>query len=399
MTTSFLKLQVRLTDLLRRSEEDDDFWQTRAVELKNTIQETLQKSQSLSDQNAELERRIAQQKPEMDKAIDARLATVRKLRNVYRVVVDLADKIDEINEKQLTDEEIREVITDAYAAEGSLSASDSDATIDGRGRRQNEQTTEIAKSRPPSRVEDPHTPTRSSVADELSTGPTNSSTGSSSLSVHAAGSENPLAAEGPWQIQYSKIPGSSELSCGPVSPNRIVKHLEGRQDLHESLQRLELQDDFGLRVHIEGRFAFVYDPIFLEASTQTVLLDWGSDSVNEDTAKYITQDAVFHTFVFPMQKNKWFYVGAHTWNIIDVLPTWPELGRKSRSKIVKKLRERCHGNIEEEEIIRRLDSKELSQICIQISSTSHWEISQGLARKMGFERRRVQVIRGEQTTA
>lgn len=72
---------------------------------------------------------------------------------------------------------------------------------------------------------------------------------------------------------------------------------------------------------------------------------------------------------------------------------------QSRSKIAKKLRERCHGNIEEEEIIRRLDSKELSQICIQISSTSHWEISQGLARKMGFERRRVQVIRGEQTTA
>lgn len=98
MTTSFLKLQVRLTDLSRRSEEDDDFWQTRAVELKNTIQETLQKSQSLSDQNAELERRIAQQKPEMDKAIDARLATVRKLRNVYRVVVDLADKVNSVDE-------------------------------------------------------------------------------------------------------------------------------------------------------------------------------------------------------------------------------------------------------------------------------------------------------------
>lgn len=29
-----------------------------------------------------------------------------------------------------------------------------------------------------------------------------------------------------------------------------------------------------------------------------------------------------------LRQNKWFYVGAHTWNIIDVLPTWPELGRK-----------------------------------------------------------------------
>lgn len=68
--------------------------------------------------------------------------------------------------------------------------------------------------------------------------------------------------------------------------------------------RLELQDDFCLRVHIEGNLAFVHDPIFLEASSQTLLIDWGSDLVNEGTRKYITQkkSLAFHTFVFPVQK-------------------------------------------------------------------------------------------------
>jgi hypothetical protein len=137
----------------------------------------------------------------------------------------------------LTVEEFGEVITNAFAAEGSLSSSDSNKTIRGRDRRNNERTTESTKSSPASRLKEPHAraSTESSVADELIT-ETNSSTGSSistesSLSVHPAEPENPLASAGTWQIQYSKIPGSSELSCGPVSPNRILKRLEGRQEL------------------------------------------------------------------------------------------------------------------------------------------------------------------------
>jgi hypothetical protein len=98
MTTSFTKLQVRLTDLSRRSEEADEFWQSRVVELENTIKETLDSSRFLSHQNAELERRIAQQKPEMDNAIDARMASFQKLRNAYKVIVDLADKVNSLAE-------------------------------------------------------------------------------------------------------------------------------------------------------------------------------------------------------------------------------------------------------------------------------------------------------------
>jgi hypothetical protein len=93
MTTSFSKLQVRLTDIARRSEEVDQFWQTRVIELKNTAKATLDDCQLLAHQNAKLEHKIAQQRLEMDKAIDARIAIFRKLRNAYRVIVDLAERV------------------------------------------------------------------------------------------------------------------------------------------------------------------------------------------------------------------------------------------------------------------------------------------------------------------
>jgi len=96
MTTSFSKLQVRLTDLSHRSEEIDESWKTRVVELEDRIKAGLHNSQFLTHQNAELERKIAQQKPEMDRAIDARLAIFRKLRNAYKVIVDLAEKVSSL---------------------------------------------------------------------------------------------------------------------------------------------------------------------------------------------------------------------------------------------------------------------------------------------------------------
>lgn len=66
-----------------------------------------------------------------------------------------------------------------------------------------------------------------------------------------------------------------------------------------------------------------------------------------------------------------------------------EMYLQSKNKIVKKLRERCHGNVDEQEISRRLDNQELSQFCVHISSTGHWERTQDFARKLGFEDRAV----------
>jgi len=141
-------------------------------------------------------------------------------------------QIVEGNGYQLTDEEIGEVIAEAFTSarpRSNSSRSDSDKTIRGRDRKP---TTESAKSSPTSHVEEPHDVTGSSVADEPTTvSIMDSSTGSPSLSVHPAQSQNPVAGEGPWQIHHSKLPGSSEVAFGPISTNRLVKRLEGKQEL------------------------------------------------------------------------------------------------------------------------------------------------------------------------
>jgi hypothetical protein len=255
MTTSFEKLQDGLTDLARRSEEIDRLWQTRVVELEDKVKETLSDSRLLTYQNAELERKVAQQKPEMEKVIDARLATSRKLRNAYRVIVDLAERVSCVvqvillsplaltfaiesqivdgNLIQSTKEEVGEVLTEAYnsmeRSQASDSSPESEETIRGRDQDRHQNSEPVT---PVGRLEEPCPSTASSVADYSTTASAiNSSPGSSSLSIHAPQSETSTTSEGPWQIHYSKIPGSSEGTCGPVSPNRLVQHLGLKKEL------------------------------------------------------------------------------------------------------------------------------------------------------------------------
>ena len=52
---------------------------------------------------------------------------------------------------------------------------------------------------------------------------------------------------------------------------------------------------------------------------------------------------------------------------------------------MKKLKERCHRNIDDPEIMRRLEHNELGQFCVELISTGLRERSQDLARQMGFE--------------
>lgn len=81
-----------MTDVSRRSEEHGDVWQTRLVELESQNKEYLNRANWLHQQNAQLETKVSQWKPEMDNAIDARNAAFRKLRNTRRVVRDLIEE-------------------------------------------------------------------------------------------------------------------------------------------------------------------------------------------------------------------------------------------------------------------------------------------------------------------
>jgi hypothetical protein len=76
----------------RRSEEHGDVWQARIIELEGQNKEYLNSAKWLRQQNAELERRVSQWKPQMDNALNARNAAFRKLKNTRKVVRDLIDE-------------------------------------------------------------------------------------------------------------------------------------------------------------------------------------------------------------------------------------------------------------------------------------------------------------------
>lgn len=86
------RVQQRLADVSRRSEEHGDVWQARVIELESQNKEYLDRANWLHQQNAQLENKASQWQPEMDNAIDARDAAFRKLRNTRRLVRDLIEE-------------------------------------------------------------------------------------------------------------------------------------------------------------------------------------------------------------------------------------------------------------------------------------------------------------------
>jgi hypothetical protein len=90
------RLQARFADVLRHSGDRDEFWQARVVELENMNKDLHDHIQLLSHQNAELEHKIAQQKPEMDNALYSRQDAFRRLGHSYKVIRDLVNRVKKI---------------------------------------------------------------------------------------------------------------------------------------------------------------------------------------------------------------------------------------------------------------------------------------------------------------
>ena len=59
---------------------------------------------------------------------------------------------------------------------------------------------------------------------------------------------------------------------------------------------------------------------------------------------------------------------------------------QSKAKLTAKLRDRCDGNLEKEEIMRRIEEGTLEQICIEITKQPGSGGSQAFASRMGFKR-------------
>lgn len=63
------------------------------------------------------------------------------------------------------------------------------------------------------------------------------------------------------------------------------------------------------------------------------------------------------------------------------------LRAQSRRKLLEKLSERCQGQINKEDIVKMLDDGELSQFCVEISSTLYKVKSEKFARRIGYNPR------------
>jgi len=124
-----------------------------------------------------------------------------------------------------------------------------------------------------------------------------------------------------------------------------------------------------MRVQFLNSVAFIYDPIFGESGTddKSLLLDWGDKESNEMIINHVTEDgSIFHTFVFPINKDQWYYLGALTWQPADSTKwaVWPRLKRKGRTELLRKLKGRSGAD---EKVEERMGSGEAEQITFEIS--------------------------------
>jgi len=82
---------------VRQNEQEHESRQQAFAELEREHAQLANSVQWLSHQRDELERKFAQQKPDLDKATDAREAAIRKLRYTRKVIRDLVDENERVN--------------------------------------------------------------------------------------------------------------------------------------------------------------------------------------------------------------------------------------------------------------------------------------------------------------
>lgn len=90
-------VQERLVEVTRRTDEQGESWQKTLVELERKNKEALNSAKWLRHQNEELERQVARRKPDLENAVDARNAAIRKLYYARKVIRDLVNENERVN--------------------------------------------------------------------------------------------------------------------------------------------------------------------------------------------------------------------------------------------------------------------------------------------------------------
>ncbi|KAF8913721.1 hypothetical protein CPB84DRAFT_1819771 [Gymnopilus junonius] len=404
MATTLNGLQSRLQQVLTRldaRERATESWETRQEGLEKSLREAVNSAKWLRAQNEELEARLAQHKPELEQAFLAREASFKKLKHARKVIRDLLQERGDMSPRTqgaVTQEEIEEALGDdinsSHDSESSSSSSsasdvDSDRTVrlasagfSTPAQIFTPQSIQAAHLSPAIQSENSSTASESFKSSEtlMAVQP-----GSLSRNQSPSGSSTVRTSPETWNIHFKKPPGSSILQEGPIDWARLQYSLRLDEDTMNSLHSLSTSPDLSMRLQIirfedtkagPVNIAFLYDPIFVEARHKSYVLDWGRRQTNQNVERYISRhkgvDLVFHVFTFPLNENNWFYIGAHNWSVVQVQDFWPLEG---------KLCNRSRGEVDEREMGRLLDSGELKQFCVELTSVTDARISYEFAAK------------------
>jgi len=353
-------------------------------------------SKWLRVQNADLERRVEQHKPELVNALSAREAAFTKLKHARKVIRDLLEERGDMSSPRsngsLTEEEINRALYDELQQDinrdGDSASSDGERTVRG-------QVVLSPSYKAPYSVSSRSNSEFGSEPPKYATSRCGSSPRSESsrslLQLVSQQKQSPTSRSSPdtWQIHSKKPPGSSVVLEGPITWIRLESSLKLDDEKMNSLHILATSPDttMGLQIMqipMGATIACVYDPIFVDTVTRkkSYILDWGRQKTNENMERYISGhkevDMVFHTFTFPVKEKHWFYIGAHHWSVVELADFWPLEGN-SRTKIIKKLCERTQGEVDETEIAKRLDNGELKQFCIELTGIDDTKMSHDFA--------------------
>ncbi|KAI0751523.1 hypothetical protein C8Q80DRAFT_1157771 [Daedaleopsis nitida] len=191
------------------------------------------------------------------------------------------------------------------------------------------------------------------------------STDMPSSSGKASASKNRLS----WYLEFAKPPATAETSQGPYPFDLLANKLVLGDDAFEQIATLEFESGYNTRIYPEADVVFVYQPIILEAPSDTYLIGW-CESVNElrNVERWVKDSEELNVFCFPMiQDAGWYYLGIQSLSYAPLESVWGKLTKEDKENLLIELRKR-NPDMDVSKFRKDVRTGKLRQCCIQLES-------------------------------
>ncbi|EPQ59101.1 hypothetical protein GLOTRDRAFT_136063 [Gloeophyllum trabeum ATCC 11539] len=185
-------------------------------------------------------------------------------------------------------------------------------------------------------------------------------------------------------VQWTKPPAACKRPFGALSVEDLRIYLHLGFDTITELTRLPLVKEHRMRVMVDGKRAFLYEPFILETPSSSYLIDWGTDDTNRETERYILGEDEAAT-------ENWFYIGALRWKRTQLRDVWKTLVPKAKHQLTVKLRDRCPEGPGVADLAEMLNTQQLKQLIFHLDADQHIDSSCAFAEELT---ERMQMRRG-----